>query len=68
MSIELESGKTAYSNGTFPCDDVPGCLYCIDGRCVFNVSRIKVRQSRACYEELLMDEYECQADYEMGLI
>ncbi len=65
--MELEKGKTPYSEGTFSCDDYPGCLYCMDGRCVYNVSRIKSRVSRACYEELLMDERECYADYIQGL-
>lgn len=65
--MELENGKTPYSEGTFSCEDKPGCLYCIDSRCVYNVARIKIRISRACYEELLADERECEADCMQGI-
>lgn len=66
--MELQPGMTPYSPRTFECVDKPGCLYCIDGRCVYNVARIQVMVSRACYEELRQDEIECEADYAQGLL
>ncbi|MCM1215459.1 MAG: hypothetical protein NC548_13180 [Lachnospiraceae bacterium] len=51
--MELQAGKTIYSEGTFPCNDYPGCQYQMDGRCIYNVIRLQIRPGKACYEELL---------------
>lgn len=61
--MELESGMTIWSPGTFDCDDYPGCQYQQNGRCIFNVARLKIRPGRACYHELRQDEIECELDY-----
>lgn len=65
QSMELLAGKTAYSEGTFPCD-VEGCCYHSCGRCIFNVARLQIRIGRACYEELREAEQEAYLDYLEG--
>lgn len=61
--MELEKGKTEYSNGTFECDDYPGCHYQQNGRCIYNVARLQIRIGRACYDELVQNEIEAELDY-----
>ncbi len=61
--MELQDGKNEFSEMTFPCSDYPGCLYQKNGRCIYNVAKVQVRVSRACYEELRQDEIECELDY-----
>ena len=60
--MQLEDGKTPYSENTFDCD-YSGCIYQASGRCVYNVSKIKSRISKACYEELVEAENESYLDY-----
>lgn len=61
--MELQDGKNEFSEMTFPCNDYPGCPYQKNGRCIYNVAKLQVRVSRACYEELRQDEIECELDY-----
>lgn len=61
--MELEKDMTPYSEGTFDCDDYPGCAYQMNGRCIYNVARLKIRTGRACYDDLVQDEMECYLDY-----
>lgn len=56
-----------FAEGTFDCSN-EACLYNRDGRCIYNVSPIKVSVSRACYEELKADYIEAEHDYEEGLL
>lgn len=49
--VNVQKGKTQYSEGTFECG-YTGCLYCIDGRCVYNVATIQFSTSRACHEDI----------------
>lgn len=56
--IKLDPGKDNHSEGTFECDQYKGCLYCQDGRCVYNIATIKQRTSRACYEDDKMADSE----------
>ena len=62
------NGLNSFAEGTFPCERREGksCLYSQDGRCIYNIAPIQVQSSRACYEELKQDYYECLADYEEG--
>jgi len=64
--MELQEGKTAYSEGTFECNDYPGCSYQQDGRCIYNVAKLKIRPGKACYNDLRQDEIECELDAAMG--
>lgn len=67
--MEYQSAEmNEYSPGTFECDDMPGCLYHTNGRCVFNISKIRQRTSRACYEQLRLAEIEDETDYISQLI
>lgn len=59
---ELEDGKNEFSEGTYPCTMYPGCLYQYHDRCMYNITRIKVPVSRACYEDLMQDEREAYLD------
>lgn len=54
--VNVQKGKTQYSEGTFECTTgYTGCLYCIDGRCVYNVATIQIPTSRACHEDIMTD-------------
>ena len=55
--VNVEEGKTPFSEKTFACNsnEYAGCLYRIDGRCVFNVATIKIHISRVCYEDIIED-------------
>lgn len=64
--MELQNGKTSFSEGTFACDNVC-CCYNESGRCVYNVARLQVRNGRACYEDLRQAEIEAELDYADGL-
>ena len=55
----LQPGKDQYSEGTFDCDQYKGCIYNNNGRCVFNVSSIQQKMSKACYH----DDKLCDWDY-----
>lgn len=63
--MELQPGKDAYSDMTFPCTDYPGCQYQdpVSERCIFNVARLQIRTGKACYEELRQAEIEAELDY-----
>lgn len=66
--IELQNGKTPFSQGTYSCEN-SGCFYNSgDGRCVYNVARLQIRTGRECYEELRQSEIEAEADYALGLL
>lgn len=66
IKMELEKGKTPYSNMTFPCER-DSCFYYTNGRCIYNVARIKIEISRACHLELVECETEDYLDYMDGL-
>lgn len=61
--MELQKGKTEWSEGTFVCNDYPGCQYQKNGRCIYNVARLQIRIGRACYDDLVQDENEMRLDY-----
>lgn len=58
----FQTGRNEFSPTTFDCTDYQGCLYCVNGRCCYNIANIKSQVSRACYEELCQDEVECYLD------
>jgi len=61
-AIELQEGKSPYSDGTYPCSNY-GCYYNHERRCLYNVARLQIRIGRACYPELRQDEIEAELDY-----
>lgn len=64
--MDLEKGKDEFSHMTFDCDN-KYCSYHKNGRCIYNVARIKIRTSKACYEELRSVEIEAELDYMDGI-
>lgn len=48
----IQDGKDEYSEGTFECSEYPGCLYQLNERCVYNISKIQQRVSKACYNDI----------------
>ena len=55
--VNIKKGMNQYSEGTFTCSGPTygGCLYRIDGRCIYNVATIKICVSRACHEDIVND-------------
>lgn len=45
--MELENGATPFSSGTYPCSD-SSCAYCVDGRCVFAVAKVRFTMFANC--------------------
>lgn len=48
----LIDGKDEYSEGTSECNQYPGCLYQLNERCIYHVSKIQQQISRACYNDI----------------
>lgn len=63
--VNIQEGKTLDDSHCFNCDS-HCCMYNNDGICIYNIATIQVRTSRACYEDLRMDEIEARLDYEDG--
>jgi len=66
----FQAGKDECSEHTFQCDgygSCAGCIYNINDRCCYNVAKIQIRISRACYEELRQNEIEDELDYLEGM-
>lgn len=47
----IQDGKDEYSDGTSECTEYPGCIYQLNGRCIYNVARVQQAVSRACNED-----------------